>query len=72
MERASLTRFIVRSFSLLRRVVEPDAIAEGWWLPPAGTGTDYSKAAAKFTDAGKASPYLLCEITEWTGRCSGS
>ena len=57
-------------FGTARRVVEPDAIAEGWRLLAAVTGADYSKAAEKFTDAGNASPYLLCEITEWTGRCS--
>lgn len=57
-------------FGTARRVTEPDAIAEGWRLLEAVTGADYSKAAAKFTDAGEASPYLLCEITEWTGRCN--
>jgi hypothetical protein len=60
----------VSLFGTAQRVVEPDAIAEGWRLLEAVTGADYSKAAAKFTDGGKASPYLLCEITEWTGRCS--
>jgi nitroimidazol reductase NimA-like FMN-containing flavoprotein (pyridoxamine 5'-phosphate oxidase superfamily) len=60
----------VSLFGTARRVTEPDAIAEGWRLLEAVTGADYSKAAAKFSDAGEASPYLLCEITEWTGRCS--
>jgi nitroimidazol reductase NimA-like FMN-containing flavoprotein (pyridoxamine 5'-phosphate oxidase superfamily) len=60
----------VSLFATARRVVEPDAIVEGWRLLEAVTGADYRQAAEKFANSGDASPYLRCDVTEWTGRCS--
>ena len=60
----------VSLFGTGQNITDPIEIQKGWELLAKIMNTDYTQVAEKFQNPNMPSPYLCCEITQQTGRCS--